>query len=102
MARGGARTGAGRPKGAATRKTREIADRAAAEGQTPLEFLLEVMRSANNDLRDRLDAAKAAAAFVHPRLSAVDHGNKDDKPFEQVMRWAQTASEATQDPSAKS
>jgi hypothetical protein len=35
--RGGKRPGSGRKKGSATKKTREIADRAAAEGITPLE-----------------------------------------------------------------
>ena len=30
----------------------------------------------------RLDAAKAAAPYVHPRLVSVDLGNRDDKPFE--------------------
>jgi hypothetical protein len=43
-ARGGKRPGSGRKKGSATKRTREIADRAAEEGITPLEFMLNVMR----------------------------------------------------------
>lgn len=44
MPRGGKREGSGRKKGVATRKTRAIADRASAEGKTPLEIMLENMR----------------------------------------------------------
>lgn len=72
MAHGGARKGAGRKPGSATKKTREIADKAASEGITPLEFMLSVMRDENADRSERLDMAKAAAPYVHPRLSTVD------------------------------
>jgi hypothetical protein len=99
VARGGVRPGAGRPKGAATVKTREIANAAIESGLTPLDYLLSILRDANAEQNVRIDAAKAAAPYVHPRLSTVDVGNKDDKAFEQVIRWAQTDSEATPDPS---
>lgn len=79
---GGRRAGAGRKKGSASKKTREIADRAAAEGITPLEFMLAVMRSPS-DHQDpkiqagrevmRFEAAKAAAPYIHPRLAAIEH-----------------------------
>jgi hypothetical protein len=72
MARGGARAGAGRPKGAATVKTREIADKAASEGITPLEYMLGVLRDDTREPAHRLDAAKAAAPYVHARLSNID------------------------------
>ena len=61
----------GRPRGAATKKTREIADRAAQEGITPLELMLRIMRDETADMRDRMDMAKCAAPYIHPRLSAV-------------------------------
>ena len=41
---GGKRVGAGRKPGAITKRTREIADRALAEGKTPLEIMLDNMR----------------------------------------------------------
>lgn len=41
---GGKRTGAGRKSGALTRRTREVAERAVAEGATPLEIMLQNMR----------------------------------------------------------
>lgn len=72
MARGGARAGAGRPKGAASVKTREIADRASAAGITPLEFMLGALRDENQPFAVRFDAAKSAAPFVHPKLSSVE------------------------------
>lgn len=73
MARGGARPGAGRKQGAITKKTREIANKASSEGVTPLEFMLEVMRDTTADRAERLDMAKAAAPYIHPRLAAVEH-----------------------------
>ena len=77
MARGGARAGAGRPVGAATQRTREIADKAAASGLLPHEFLLAVVRGEAIDgavptFADRLEAAKAAALYFAPKLSSVD------------------------------
>jgi hypothetical protein len=38
----------------------------------PLDFLLALMRDEQADRRDRLEAAKHAANFVHPRLVSQD------------------------------
>lgn len=76
MPRGGARRGAGRPKGAATKKSREVADRLTINGETPLEFLLDVMRNPGVHPHARLDAAKAAAPYMHPKLASVTHSGK--------------------------
>jgi hypothetical protein len=94
MARDGTKTG-GRVKGTANKKTREIADKAAAEGITPLEYMLEIMRKPMPpEIEDKLknsdeplnveilaglvnwhslrfEAAKFAAPYMHPRLSAT-------------------------------
>ena len=43
MPRGGKREGAGRPVGALTTRTREVAAKAIAEGTTPLEIMLQNM-----------------------------------------------------------
>lgn len=83
MARGGKREGAGRPPGSATKRTREIADRALSEGKTPLEVMLELMRDASN-LEFRLEAAKAAAPYVHPRLSSIE-GKLNISTHEEVL-----------------
>ena len=47
--------------------------KAAGKGITPLEYMLKVMRNSKADQSRRDDMAKAAAPYVHPRLSAVDH-----------------------------
>jgi hypothetical protein len=85
--RGGPRKGAGRKPGSATAKTREIADKAAADGITPLEFMLQIMRTEDEPAEEgeeidyrlrqmrlemRFEAAKAAAPYIHPRLSSVE------------------------------
>jgi hypothetical protein len=81
--RGGKRPNAGRKVGAATKKTRLIAEKAMEEGITPLEFMLNIMRAEPPDTEDarvaldavamRFEAAKAAAPYIHPRLAAVEH-----------------------------
>ena len=61
---GGARKGAGRKAGSATKRTREIADKAAENGITPLEFMLDVMRQEPGlDLEPRDALAAVALRF---------------------------------------
>ena len=85
--RGGARPGAGRKPGSTTRKTREIAERAIQEGLTPLEYMLAVLRDEGNETTVRMDAAKSAAPYIHPRLAAVEVTGEDGGPVETVFRW---------------
>jgi hypothetical protein len=98
--RGGKRANAGRKPGSATQKTRAIADKAAEDGVTPLEVMLDNMRFAHgeahvvleklvaggaevpeafNEFKELLrfrgiaqEAAKDAAPYLHPRLSSVE------------------------------
>jgi hypothetical protein len=72
--RGGARPGAGRKKGSLTKRSREIAERAAAAGMTPLDVLLLVMQKAieRQDWSEAAKCARDAAPYMHPRLAAVD------------------------------
>jgi len=69
--RGGARANAGRKAGTANVKTREIADKCAETGLTPLEVMLEIMLG-TDDERLKLTAAQAAAPYVHAKLSSVE------------------------------
>lgn len=87
MRRGGRREGSGRKLGAATAKTREIADKAASEGLTPLEYMIQVFRDPTQSATRRDDMAKAAAPFLHPRLSSVatQHSGLDGKPMAVTM-----------------
>jgi hypothetical protein len=78
MARGGRRPGSGRKHGSATRRTREIADAVALQGVTPLDYLVQVMRSPSSSPAEALDAAKAAAPYMHPRLTSVALGQDEN------------------------
>ena len=79
MPRGGKRPGAGRKPGGQSAKTRAKRARAAVAevaGITPLEVMLDVMRRHHKGKKyDKAAAiARDAAPYVHPRLSAVQHG----------------------------
>lgn len=73
MPRGGARPGAGRKPGTPNKATAEREALVREGGETPLDHMLAVMRNADEDPARRLEAAKAAAPYVHPRLSSVEH-----------------------------
>lgn len=72
--KGGKREGAGRKKGSKTQRHVDIALREAARGLTPIEVMLETMRSlwANGQQTEASAIAKDAAPFIHPRLSSVE------------------------------
>lgn len=77
MPRGGKREGAGRKPGSTTKMANEARAQAQATGQLPHEFLLTVARGEKIDetvpkLDQRIDAAKAAAPYFAPRMSATD------------------------------
>jgi len=72
MARGGKREGAGRPAGAVTKRTREVAEKAVKAGLTPLDYMLSVLRDEGADPKDRMWAAEKAAPYVHPRLASTE------------------------------
>ena len=84
MTSGGPRAEAGRPKGSKTTKTRDIAVRAAAEGISPVEFMLNIMRDESADMERREAMAKACAPFCHPRLAytTVKQTEKSPTPDE--------------------
>ncbi len=86
MARGGKRIGAGRPKGAAAKRTRAIADRASAEGLTPLEVMLKAMRThADKDEWDEAASiAKDAAPYMHAKLASIQHTGRNGGPIQTV------------------
>jgi hypothetical protein len=80
--RGGKRPNAGRPKGAPNKATAERQAQIAASGETPLDYMLRVMRDGTQEHQRRDDMAKAAAPYVHPKLAAVEHTGKDGGPIE--------------------
>jgi hypothetical protein len=62
----------GRKPGTVNQRTRDIAEKAASEGITPLEYMLAVMHDPNATPERRDHMAIAAAPFMHPRLAHVD------------------------------
>jgi hypothetical protein len=76
--KGGPRANSGRPKGSATIRTREVADKLMAEEDiTPLEVMVRAMRELWNTgaIEGRMAAAEIAqkaAPYVHPRLSSIE------------------------------
>jgi hypothetical protein len=62
----------GRPKGARNRRTRALIEAAEAGGETPLQYMLRVLRDPNAADKRRDAMATAAAPYVHPKLNPVD------------------------------
>ena len=73
---GGKRPGAGRPRGAKSAKTLEIARKAIKFGLTPLEFMMDILRDVNLPNELRFEAAKSAAPYIHPRLAHIESKNE--------------------------
>jgi len=84
--KGGARPGAGRKPGIASKKNAALQKAVEESGITPLQYMLDVMRSGDETPRDRLAAAQAAAPYVHAKLSSVEVSGKDGAPIESVTR----------------
>lgn len=77
---GGKRPGAGRKMSPAKKALIEAARNVVVSGEeTPLEYMLRIMRDPNADMKRRDQMAMGAAPFIHPKLAAVEHsGNKDN------------------------
>jgi hypothetical protein len=90
MARGGYRPGAGRPKGSksgeakvvieAPKKTasRAVPD-AEGDAQSPLDYMLSVMRDPEIDGARKDRMAIAAAPFMHARADTAKAGKKEQR-----------------------
>lgn len=86
MPRGGARPGAGRPKGSGKgspkAQGRQQIALAQSQGLTPLEFMLRVMNDPDEDPARRDRAAQAAAPYVHARLAPKATDPDEAQPSE--------------------
>ena len=78
----------GRPKGSASQSTqrkRAIAERVeqdlAKKKATPLEIMARVMNGDTSVTEMQFEAAKAAAPYIHPKLSAVQMNATVRKSF---------------------
>jgi len=61
----------GRKKGTPNKKTQQFIEEARAGGIMPLDYMLSILRDETLEREVRLDAAKAAAPYVHAKLSAT-------------------------------
>jgi hypothetical protein len=80
MAKGN-KTG-GRQKGTKNKASVKRAEEIAETGETPLEYMIRVMRSSDADYDRRDKMAAAAAPYVHPKLANIEHTGKDQGPIE--------------------
>lgn len=58
-----------------------------ASGLTPLEYLIQMMRNKGNTPEIRIDAAKAAAPYVHPKLATISVNGSLDTNVVIVHDW---------------
>lgn len=77
----------GKPNRASVKRQTEVA----ATGETPLDYLLGVMRNTEGDPAIRLDAAKAAAPYVHPKLAAIEHAGPEGGPIQIEASWGESS-----------
>lgn len=80
----GIKTG-GRVKGTANKSTRERLQALSESGETPLEYMLRVMRDGTIDHERRDKMALAAAAYMHPRLASTEISGDPEKPIEHKL-----------------
>lgn len=89
----GRKTG-GRQKGVRNRATEAVRADVIATGITPLDFLLGIMRDEKSDKELRLEAGKAAAPYVHPKLANIELTGKDQGPLQvNIVRFSDRATE---------
>lgn len=89
MARGGTRDGAGRKPGVPNRATAAKAAEIAETGETPLDYMLRIMRdpSVDHDRRDKMSVA--AGPYVHAKLAAMEVTGKDGGPLQvNIVRFS--------------
>ncbi len=72
----------GRQKGVPNKTNAQREAAIAASGLTPLDFLLQVMRDESAEKNIRIDAAKSAAPYVHPKLANVQVSGDQDNPIQ--------------------
>jgi hypothetical protein len=86
---GGARPGAGRPKGYVQRwKESSLFNilGAAQKDELPLDFMLRVMRHPKTPTPVAIEIAKSAAPYMHHKLASVTHSGDPNNPVSIVNR----------------
>jgi hypothetical protein len=86
MASGGARTGAGRPKGKVSEAKRTIAEAARGQAEAALKVLIDVAKDSDAPAAARVSAANAILDRGYGKASTVISGDEDGSPAEVVHR----------------
>lgn len=91
--RGGARPGAGRPKGARNRRSQALADRLLEAGQCPAEALVRIAEEAEaaGNLTLALDAWKAVLPYVHAKPKPIELAPEDAVAIARELAQARQA-----------
>jgi hypothetical protein len=76
----GLKTG-GRQKGSRNKRTEAQVAAIENSGLTPLDYMLTVLRDPEAKCDLRMEAARSAAPYVHPKLSNVELTGKDGGPL---------------------
>lgn len=86
--KGGARPGAGRPRGVLSKKTDDIIAKSLAEGITPLEVMLAAMHDALKISNEAAHPfAKDAAPYMHPKISNIELTGKNGKDLNLIKQF---------------
>lgn len=86
--KGSPKTG-GRTKGTLNKRTMVAQDKInqlLSENKSPLDFLIDAMLNESLEMAERIDAAKAAAPYIHPKLASIEVKGSSDAPLE--MSWS--------------
>lgn len=65
---------------------KEAREKAADGGISPLDYMLDVLRDESMETSARMDAAKAAAPYVHARLASVEHKGEGGGPLQVIIQ----------------
>jgi hypothetical protein len=90
----GVKTG-GRQKGSRNKASAAKVKAVAATGETPLDYMLRVMRDTGAEYDRRDEMAKAAAPYIHPKLATVQLQGDKDNPLAMTITWKSPVKEST-------
>jgi len=63
----------GRPKGSYSKASKAQIEKVTSDGKlSPLEYLASIYQNPTEEKKDRIEAAKAAAPYIHSRLSTTE------------------------------
>ena len=86
----GHKTG-GRQRGTRNKASIEKEQKIAESGLTPLDYMLGILRDTKATYDMRIEAAKSAAPYVHPKLAALTVAGQIDSKVEMTVEEREAA-----------